>query len=217
MNVIAINGSPRKKWNTATLLEKALVGAASCGANTELVHLYSLYYSGCISCFACKLIDGKSFGKCAVKDELTDVLEKCMTADALVLGSPIYLGTATGEMRSFIERLVYPPLSYEELWGSIFPRNMKTTFIYTCNVPEDRILDFCGQQIKLTETMLQKIFRAPSETLLCCETYQFEDYSKMACGIFDEKQRAQRRKEVFPIDCQKAFDLGVRLAAGNVP
>ena len=211
MKVIAINGSPRKTWNTATLLEKVLEGAASSGARTELVHLYSLRYQGCISCFACKTIGGKSFGKCAVKDDLSDVLENCLAADALVLGSPIYLGSTTGGMRSFLERLVYPPLSYHELWGSIFPRSMKTAFIYTANVPEDRIHDFCGQQIKLTEAMLPRIFKAPSETLLCCETYQFEDYSKMACGIFDEKQRAQRRREVFPIDCQKAFDLGVRL------
>jgi hypothetical protein len=39
MKIIAINGSPRKKWNTATLLEKALEGAASQGAVTDLVHL----------------------------------------------------------------------------------------------------------------------------------------------------------------------------------
>jgi len=55
MLAIAMNGSPRKKWNTATLLEKALEGAASQGAETELVHLYDLNYKGCISCFACKL------------------------------------------------------------------------------------------------------------------------------------------------------------------
>jgi len=54
MKVIAINGSPRKKWNTATLLEKTLDGAASRGADTELVHLYDLSYKGCISCFTCK-------------------------------------------------------------------------------------------------------------------------------------------------------------------
>jgi len=52
VKVLAINGSPRKKWNTATLLEKALEGAASLGAETELVHLYDLDYKGCTSCSA---------------------------------------------------------------------------------------------------------------------------------------------------------------------
>ena len=73
MKVIAINGSPRKNWNTATMLEKALEGTASEGAETELIHLYDLNFKGCTSCFACKLKDGKSYGKCAMKDELTHV------------------------------------------------------------------------------------------------------------------------------------------------
>jgi len=101
MKVIAINGNPRKKWNTATMLEKALEGAASEGAETELIHLYDLNFKGCTSCFACKLKDGKSYGKCAMKDELTHVLEKLRDVDAVILGSPIYLGNCTGEMRSF--------------------------------------------------------------------------------------------------------------------
>ena len=112
MKVIAINGSPRKKWNTATLLEKALEGAASEGAETELIHLYDLNFKGCTSCFACKLKDGKSYGKCAMKDELTPVLEKLEDADAVILGSPLYLGNSTGEMRSFMERYIFPYLVY---------------------------------------------------------------------------------------------------------
>jgi multimeric flavodoxin WrbA len=60
MKAIAVNGSPRKGWNTATLLRKALAGAKKNGAETDLVHLYGLSYRGCISCFACKKIGGKS-------------------------------------------------------------------------------------------------------------------------------------------------------------
>lgn len=60
MKVMAFNGSPREKRNTAILLNSALEGAASKGAETELVHLYNLNFKGCSSCFACKLKDGKS-------------------------------------------------------------------------------------------------------------------------------------------------------------
>jgi multimeric flavodoxin WrbA len=109
-NVIAINGSPRKNWNTAMLLEEALKGAASKGADTELIHLYDLDFTGCTSCFACKLKDGKSYGRCAVSDDLTAVLDTIYDADALILGSPIYFGTVTGEMKSFMERLLFPYL-----------------------------------------------------------------------------------------------------------
>ena len=75
MKVMAFNGSPRKKrWNTITLLENALEGAQSAGAETELVHLYDLSFSGCISCFSCKKIERKENGVCAVKDDLTPIL-----------------------------------------------------------------------------------------------------------------------------------------------
>jgi multimeric flavodoxin WrbA len=47
MKIMVFNGSPRKKWNTAILLEKTLEGAASQGAETELIHLYDLNFRGC--------------------------------------------------------------------------------------------------------------------------------------------------------------------------
>jgi multimeric flavodoxin WrbA len=46
MKSLAINGSPRKTWNTATMLENALQGAASAGAETEIIHLYDLDFKG---------------------------------------------------------------------------------------------------------------------------------------------------------------------------
>jgi multimeric flavodoxin WrbA len=70
MKILAVNGSPRKKWNTAILLNKALEGAESQGAETALIHLYDLNFKGCTSCFACKMKDGNSFGRCAVRDEV---------------------------------------------------------------------------------------------------------------------------------------------------
>lgn len=112
MKVIAINGSPRKKWNTATLLQKSLEGAMTHGAETELLHIYDIKFKGCISCFACKTINGPSYGRCNVKDGLTPILRKIEKTDVLILGSPIYLGTATGEMRSFMERLLFPYMTY---------------------------------------------------------------------------------------------------------
>ena len=58
MNVVAINGSPRKGWNTAGILQAALEQAQAQGAATALHHLYDLHYTGCRSCFACKHISG---------------------------------------------------------------------------------------------------------------------------------------------------------------
>jgi multimeric flavodoxin WrbA len=213
--VIAINGSPRKKWNTATLLEHTLEGAKSQGAETELVHLYDLDYKGCTSCFACKLKNGKSYGKCAMKDELTPVLEKIAHADALVLGSPIYFGIVTGEMRSFMERLFFPNLTYTRPPQSLAPRNIPTAFVYTMNVSEQLMKENYGAHIAANASQLKMMF-GQSESLFCNETLQFEDYNKMVFSYFDPEERQQRRREIFPQDCKRAFELGARLAkAGN--
>jgi hypothetical protein len=59
--------------------------------------------------------------------------------------------------------------------------------------------------------LLQMLFGS-SESLCSYETYQFADYSKVVSDLFDVEQRAKRREEVFPKDCQKAFEMGVRLA-----
>jgi multimeric flavodoxin WrbA len=210
MIVIAINGSPRKKWNTATLLEKALEGAASEGAETELIHLYDLNFKGCTSCFACKLKGGTSYGKCAMKDELTPVLEKLENADAVILGSPLYLGNSTGEMRSFMERYIYPYLVYSAHPISLFPKDIPVGYIYTAGAKEEH-LDFYGfYKVKeLNEGIATRIF-GYSETMYSTDTYQFDDYSKYVGDRFDPAEKAKRREEVFPQDCKKAFDMGVR-------
>ena len=212
MKLMAINGSPRKTWNTATLLKKALKGAASQGAETELVHLYDLNFKGCISCFACKIRGGKSYGRCAVKDNLRPVLEKIATADGLILGSPIYFGIVTGEMRSFMERLLFPYFTYTDPPQSLAPKQMPTGFIYTMNITEELMKEWGYQQLfDNNQRLLQMAFGA-SESLCSFDTYQFKDYAKVVADRFDPEQKARRRREVFPQDCDTALAMGARFA-----
>lgn len=210
MKAIAINGSPRKKWNTGMLLEKALEGAASEGAETELIHLYDLNFKGCTSCFACKLKDGKSYGKCAMNDELTPVLDKLEDADEVILGSPIYLGNSTGEMRSFMERYIFPYLVYSTNPMTLFPRNIPVGYIYTLGAKEEHFELFGFKKvIELNENLATRIF-GYSESLYSTDTYQFEDYSKYVADRVDPEEKAKRRREIFPQDCQKAFEMGAK-------
>lgn len=103
MKIYAINGSPRINKNTATLLDKALEGAKSVAENveTERIDLYKLKYTGCRSCFACKVKNGKSYGKCAIRDDLYEVLNKLRDADAMIIGTPIYYRTITAQLHAF--------------------------------------------------------------------------------------------------------------------
>jgi multimeric flavodoxin WrbA len=212
MFVLAVNGSPRKKWNTATLLEHALKGAASKGAQTELVHLYDLQYTGCTSCFACKKIGGKSYGKCAVKDGLTPLLQRAAGADALILGSPVYFRAESGEMRSFMERLMFPYLTYTPGYQCIAPRKIPTAFLYSMNVPaEHMVAAGVDRAIEASRQYLERVFGS-CETLASTDTLQFTDYSKYLSTAWDPAAKARRRKEIFPQDCASAFAIGERLA-----
>lgn len=211
MKIIAFNGSPRKEWNTATLLKKAFEGAVSAGAQTELVNLYDLNYRGCYSCFACKEKEGKNYGKCPIKDDLLPIFKKVENADAIIFGSPIYLGEVTGEMRSFLERLLFQYFTYTNPPGSLFPKKIATAFIYTMGIPEDMLPERGYNYNFVNLAQYLTIVFGSSEMLTSFDAYQFKDYSKVVAPRFDADKKLKRKEEMFPIDCQKAFDMGMRL------
>ena len=209
MKIIAINGSPRKNWNTHILLEKCLEGAKATGAEIELINLYDIQFKGCTSCFSCKL-KGNTVRKCAMKDNLEPVLQNICECDALVLGSPIYFSSVTGEMRSFLERLLFPYSSYEGK-PSTFGKKIKTAFIYTMNAPSFALwLIGYTKLFKYNKKLMKRIF-GDCETLVVTETYQFSDYNKYAMTYFDGTKRKKRRETVFIEDCKKAFILGKKI------
>ncbi len=113
--IMLIDGGPRRNMNTAQMLQKFAEGARSQSADIEVktVRLYELDYKGCMSCMACK-IKGKASNICRFRDALTPILEEIAQADGLALGSPIYFGDVSGQMRTFLERLAFPWLSYND-------------------------------------------------------------------------------------------------------
>lgn len=213
MKVIAVNGSPRRNRNTATLLQKALDGAKSIGAETELIHLYDLQFTGCASCFACKRKGSKFIGHCAMKDDLSDCLEKVLKCDVLLLGSPVYFDNLTGEMLCFLERFLFSNLSYNTGSQSLFKGNLSSGFIYTMNVPQEIMKQRNYEAVFERYKNLLQMFGGTSEILIANDTYQFDDYSKYEASKYDEKHKAKVREEQFPITCQQAFDMGVRLSS----
>jgi len=216
MKMIAVNGSPRKQWNTARLLEKVVEGAKSMGMDAELVHIYDMDFKGCISCFACKRVDGASYGRCVVRDGLTPLLDEIRNADALVFGSPLYLMTETGEMRSFMERVCFPYVRYSNPPTSLFPRRIKNAFVYTMNMGEE-LAESMGLEdhMKKTKFFMEMVF-GPCEMQVCYDTLQYEDYKAHGNVLFDGAAKKRRREEVFPKDLEQAFELGKRMALGDL-
>jgi multimeric flavodoxin WrbA len=152
----------------------------------------------------------------AVKDDLKPILNKVHDADAIILGSPIYFGMPTGVIRSFTERLLFQYLTYDANHSFLFKRSISTGLIYTMNVEQSLIEAMGYDRILMGIEMTFKRCFGASETLMVTDTYQFDDYAKYETSAFNEAKKAQRKLEVFPEDCRKAFEMGARFA-GQTP
>lgn len=210
--VLAINGSPRRKGNTAELLNHALRGAADAGAAVEIVHLYALNFKGCISCFSCKRKD-KEHGICAMKDELSPVLERVKDVDAVLLGSPIYFMNITSGLTACIERLFFSNYLYSTEIPTVFPKKLPSAYIYTMNMTEEHVRQYqMKERLHNLELCATQFFRVPPRTLWAYNTYQFKDYSQYESSIFSEPAKAAWREKHWPEQCQEAYDIGKSLA-----
>lgn len=213
MKFFAVNGSPRPNCNTAQLLDRALEGVLEIcpDAQTERINLYDFPFHGCRSCFACKRINGKHYGRCVQKDDLKPILDKIAKADGVILGSPIYFSDVTGNMRCFLERFMFPFLAYSRT-EVVEHKKMPIAYIYTMNASEEISYQIGYHDLHdHFEMGLGMVFTKP-EHLYVYETYQFKDYSKYVSDAFDEKERMEIRKNRFPKDLENAFELGKRIA-----
>ena len=215
--VIIINGSPRKNFNTAKLLKEAQKGAEAAGAQTEYFNLYDYNFLGCRSCFACQRKGSTTDGVCAIKDEVQPLLEKCINADAVIIGSPVYFSYPTGVFRSFVERLLFANHTYmvdHEKGGCKrrLEKTIPTGVIFTMNCPEELAKQINYGTILDDNVKSLNHIMGYAESLYAYDTYQFADYSKYNCDLFDEKHKKEVQQTQFPKDMEKAFDLGKRLA-----
>ncbi len=111
MYVLALNGSPRlENSSTFHMLKPLLEGMEKGGATTEVIPIARLHLKGCQGCFSCWT---KTPGVCIHKDSMAEVLPKYIQADFLIFGTPLYYFLMSGQMKTFIDRLL--PLSEPSL------------------------------------------------------------------------------------------------------
>lgn len=213
MKFYLISGSNRKKYNTAQLLDATAEGISDelerqeIQADIEIINLYNLNYTGCKSCLHCKKIGGKFYGTCPIKDDLYALLPKLWSSDAIVMSSPIYFGNVTGQMRCFLERLIFPKFVYG---GDTLAKPKPTAFIYNMNVTEELSNQMYTESIYGTvERFIEYAFGKPY-SLKVYDTYQFKDYSLYE-HKFDEEHKIKQKEEQFPKDLEKAYNIGVQL------
>ncbi|MBR3090316.1 MAG: flavodoxin family protein [Prevotella sp.] len=206
--IIIIDGGPRKNFNTAQMLQIFAEGASAVSEQIEVktVRLYGMDYKGCMSCMACK-IKGKASNVCKYKDALTPILEEIAHSDGLVMGSPIYFGDITGQMRTFLERLAFPWLSYND-YSMTAPKRMPVVLMETMNgTPERNNSQGYGSM----EYCISAALGEP-EHLIAYNTYQVKNYDRYELAGFSEEAKRQWRDEHWEKDLQKAYDAGRQMA-----
>ena len=103
MKALGISGSPRKQGNTEIMVDHCLKAMAEEGIETELISLAGLNITGCKNCGYCS----EHPGECATKDDAQPVIEKMKEADAIIVGSPVFYGSATALVKGLMERAGY--------------------------------------------------------------------------------------------------------------
>ncbi len=111
--VVVISSSPRKGGNSDSLCDEFIKGAESAGHSVEKISLRSQkinYCTGCGVCYNTKV--------CPQKDDMPEILDKMITADVIVLASPIYFYTMCGQMKTLIDRCCsrYTEMSNKEFY-----------------------------------------------------------------------------------------------------
>ena len=212
--IIAVNASPRKEWNTGTMIREAAKGAESAGAEVKVYDLYKLEkFTGCISCFGCKRPEHS--GKCICRDGLAPVLEDIRTADGLILGTPNYLGDVSAGLRSLYERLVFQYITYKTEPRSYNDRRIPVLFIMTSNAPEEFYPQIGYDKMLSSYQNTLSAFIGPTKVLISGNTLQINDYDRYNWTIFDAEGKNERHKTVFPLEKQKAYSLGAEMVGGN--
>ncbi len=99
LKIAAIYGSPRRKGNTATLMQRAVQGARDAGARVDEIVLRDLKMSPCLEIYKCK-----QEGECAIKDDFQQVRDQILAARGLMLASPIFFYTVSAHTKTLMDR-----------------------------------------------------------------------------------------------------------------
>lgn len=102
--IIAIYGSPRRRGNTARLLQRAVEGARDAGADVEEIVLRDLKMSPCLEIYGCK-----NAGECRLKDDFQTARDQILGSQGLMLASPVFFYTVSAHTKILMDR-------FQSLW-----------------------------------------------------------------------------------------------------
>ena len=127
-NVLILSGSPRRGGNSDLLCDEFMRGAEESGNKVEKIFIRDKKIGYCMACYYCQ----KSDGVCALKDDMTEILEKIHQADVIVMSSPVYFYSIDAQMKALIDRCVAQ-------WTKI--KNKEFYYIMTAAEDSDTVMD----------------------------------------------------------------------------
>lgn len=122
-----ISGSPRIDGNSDVLCDQFIKGAKQAGHETDKINLSKKKLSPCFACYSCR-----NDGVCIQKDDMAEILEKLVSADIIVLSTPVYFYSMDAQMKMFIDRCIP---RYREI------KNKDFYFIITAADPQHEAID----------------------------------------------------------------------------
>ena len=200
MKTIVINAAPKRRGCNAKLMQSAMKGAESVGAEVKYVDLYKLDLHGCMTCLICKK-DGKG-GKCYWRDEASSLIEEILDCDCLLIGAPIFFSGPTSHYQALIERLIYCIVSYKT--GNVFKGKINVGLFYTINYPKDYFEQSVRPHLKQSEDIL-KMFNGRVE-INSVENITQRDSSEK------DSETLESKKKQFSSDLDMAFKIGAELS-----
>jgi multimeric flavodoxin WrbA len=100
--VVLISGSPKAEGNTAQLMKECARVIEGRGVETEIVSFADMKIESCTACGKCS-----ELGRCSLEDGLNEIIDKIRNAQGLIVGSPVYFGTARGDVMAALQRIGY--------------------------------------------------------------------------------------------------------------
>jgi len=104
MKVVAINGSPRKEGNTYQALRTVGEELEKEGIEVSIIQVGDKPIRGCRACGTCGKLKNE---RCAIDDEVNEIIQLMKAADGIILGSPVHFSGIAGTMKSFLDRAFY--------------------------------------------------------------------------------------------------------------
>jgi len=131
MNILIINGSPRKKGLISQMLGIMQEEAVKRGNQVQTVCTNDLSIKPCIGCMACR-----SKNMCVLgEDDSQRVLKLMQEADAIIMGAPCYWGNIPGQMKLLFDRIVYGMMRDTPRFPEPLMKGKKCILISTCTTP----------------------------------------------------------------------------------